>query len=117
MHLDADKLNELFDLAEKATPGEREWCLKYQGRPHIQGDFYESDAADLTVVGEGPIVHAVWDYGDAYISVEPEDRKFIVACDPETILALLREVRNWRASSPYKERCPPVHIFEPLEKP
>lgn len=33
----------------------------------------------------------------------------------ETLRSLVEEVRDWRASSPYQMRCPPVHIFEPVD--
>lgn len=92
--IDDAKLDELLSLAEKATPGIRSWNREYRG----DGEYWRNSADALQVNGE-PILKGDCDLGggDTWVDVSVEDQVLIAACDPETIRALVQEVKRLRA--------------------
>lgn len=78
--LPASTLDELERLAEAATPGP--WTAEYDNDvgPNDEGfwEFYSIRAIRAQFHGE------------------ESDARFVAACDPSTILALVREVRELR---------------------
>lgn len=89
--IDDAKLNELLALAEKATPGKRKWTG--DGVP----DFFGSLDVEVGPGWVKPIASAVADHdNDGWINIHPKDAAFIAALDPETIKALVEEVKEKR---------------------
>lgn len=83
--IDDKKLNHLLALAEKATPGERSWAIIDHG-PFGETEFLALKGGHNAVIG---VLRG-------QIAVEKDDAVFIASCSPETIRALIEELKELR---------------------
>lgn len=111
--IDITKLNEMLTLAEKATPGPWWWEDDYDFREHLDHkklgldadcENVRNDAKRVNLESPTGSVLSEWSEqgtADAGILISTNDARFIERCSPQTIIALIEEIKMRRSRFPH----------------